>query len=213
MRRPSCSVTRLQVMALIGERSSRALPTPVARLVAPGPSVAMQSPGALLMRPVTSAAKPAEPSWAVSTKSTPPFRIASISGSTLPLGMPKPRLMPAAFRVATIRSALFMGYPRFFWLPLCITRLARNAQGRRWSAPPLAGAWRNGGSGENVGDDALIPADVLLLRLLAQFRALAGLGDERLGRGDLAVLRPIGTADLHRVVGLDQAPAGVGVAR
>src|SRR4051812_1462602 len=95
-------------MAMSGERSSQALPTPVARLVAPGPSVAMQSPGFPVMRPVTSAAKPAEPSCAVSTKSTPPFRIASISGSTLPLGMPKPRSMPAAFRVATIRSALFM---------------------------------------------------------------------------------------------------------
>ena len=107
MRRPSWSVFRLQVMAIIGERSSQALPTPVARLVAPGPSVAMQSPGAPVSRPVTSAAKPAEPSCAVSTKSTPPLRIASISGSTLPLGMPKPRRMPAALRVATIRSALF----------------------------------------------------------------------------------------------------------
>ena len=83
---------------------------PVARLVAPGPSVAMQSPGAPVMRPVTSAAKPAEPSCAVRTNSTPPWRIASISGSTLPLGMPKPRLMPADFNVATIRSALFMGW-------------------------------------------------------------------------------------------------------
>src|SRR6185503_18684735 len=108
MRRPSCSVLRLPVIAIIGERSSQALPTPVARLVAPGPSVAMQSPGLPVMRPVTSAANPAEPSCAVSTNSTPPFRIASISGSTLPLGMPKPRSMPAAFRVETIRSALFM---------------------------------------------------------------------------------------------------------
>ena len=108
MRRPSWSVLRLQVMAMSGERSSQALPTPVVRLVAPGPSVAMQRPGFPVMRPVTSAAKPAEPSCAVSTKSTPPFRIASISGSTLPLGMPKPRSMPAAFRVATMRSALFM---------------------------------------------------------------------------------------------------------
>ncbi len=96
-------------MAIIGERSRKAQPTPVARLVAPGPSVAMHSPGAPVRRPVTSAAKPAEPSWAVSTNSTPPLRIASISGSTLPLGMPKPWRMPAAFRVATIRSALFMG--------------------------------------------------------------------------------------------------------
>src|SRR5947209_8881945 len=86
-------------MAISGERSSQALPTPVVRLVAPGPSVAMQSPGAPVMRPVTSAAKPAEPSCAVST---------TISGSTLPLGMPKPRVTPFAFSVAMIRSALFM---------------------------------------------------------------------------------------------------------
>src|SRR5262245_11433716 len=68
----------------------------------------MQSPRAPVMRPVTSAAKPAEPSWAVSTNSTPPLRIASIGGSTLPLGMPKPRSIPLALSVATIRSALFM---------------------------------------------------------------------------------------------------------
>jgi hypothetical protein len=35
----------LQVIAIIGERSRKAQPTPVARLVAPGPSVAMQEPG------------------------------------------------------------------------------------------------------------------------------------------------------------------------
>src|SRR5215831_5288292 len=108
MRRPSWSVLRLQVIAIIGERSRKAPPTPVARLVAPGPNVAMQSPGAPVMRPVTSAAKPAEPSCAVSTNSTPPVRIASISGSTLPLGMPKPRVTRFAFSVAMIRSALFM---------------------------------------------------------------------------------------------------------
>ena len=97
-------------MAIIGDRSSQAQPIPVARLVAPGPSVAMHKPGTPVIRPVTSAAKPAEPSWAVSTNSTPPLRIASISGNTLPLGMPKPRSIPAALRVATIRSALFMGF-------------------------------------------------------------------------------------------------------
>src|SRR6516165_428477 len=95
-------------MAITGERSRKAPPTPVARLVAPGQNVAMQSPGAPAMRPVTSAAKPAEPSCAVSTNSTPPVRIASISGSTLPLGMPKPRVTPFALSVAMIRSALFM---------------------------------------------------------------------------------------------------------
>ena len=72
MRRPSWSVLRLQVSAIIGERSRKAQPTPVARLVAPGPSVAMQSPGAPVIRPITSAAKPADPSWAVSTNSMPP---------------------------------------------------------------------------------------------------------------------------------------------
>src|ERR1700745_1874328 len=108
MRRPSWSVTRLQVIAIRGERPGTARPTPVARWVAPGPNVAMQSPGAPVMRPVTSAAKPAEPSCAVSTNSTPPWRIASISGSTLPLGMPKPRVTPFALSVAMIRSALFM---------------------------------------------------------------------------------------------------------
>src|SRR5262245_22014601 len=70
----------------------------------------MQSPGAPVMRPLTSAANPAEPSCAVSTNSTPPLRIASISGSTLPLGIPKPRAIPFAFSVTTIRSALFMGF-------------------------------------------------------------------------------------------------------
>src|SRR5262249_51902069 len=108
MRRPSCSVSRLQVRAITGERSRKAEPTPVARFVAPGPKVAMQNPGAPVIRPVTSAANPAEPSCAVRTNSTPPLRIASMSGSTLPLGMPKPRAMPFALSVAMIRSALFM---------------------------------------------------------------------------------------------------------
>ena len=89
----------------------------MARLVAPGPRVAMQSPGTPVMRPVTSAAKPAEPSWAVSTNSTPPWRIASISGSTLPLGIPKPRVMPLALSVPTIRSALFMRWQSSYVWP------------------------------------------------------------------------------------------------
>ena len=77
-------------MASIGERSRNAEPTPVVRLVAPGPSVAMASPGTPVRRPMTSAANAAEPSWAVRAKWIPPWRMASISGSTLPLGMPKP---------------------------------------------------------------------------------------------------------------------------
>src|SRR5262249_52923643 len=68
----------------------------------------MQSPGAPVMRPVTSAAKPAEPSCAVSTNSTPPVRIASISGSPLPLGMAKPRVARFVVGVAMNRSALII---------------------------------------------------------------------------------------------------------
>src|SRR5512133_3050680 len=82
----------------------------------------MQSPGAPVIRPVTSAAKPAEPSCAVSTNSTPPVRIASISGSTLPLGMPKPRTMPFALSVATTRSALFMAPPDRACREVCVLR-------------------------------------------------------------------------------------------
>jgi hypothetical protein len=108
IRRPSCAWLSVHVIAISGERSRKALPTPVARFVAPGPSVAMHKPGTPLMRALTSAAKPADPSCAVRMKSMPPARIASMSGSTLPLGTPNPRTIPAAFRVATIRSALFM---------------------------------------------------------------------------------------------------------
>src|SRR2546428_5095936 len=107
-RRPSCAVGRLQVSGSSGERSSQAWPTPVVRLVAPGPSVAMQSPGAPVRRPMTSAANAAEPSWAVSTYGSRPTRMASSRGSTFPLGMPKPWLTPAARSVSTMSSALFM---------------------------------------------------------------------------------------------------------
>ena len=151
-------------MAISGERSSQALPTPVVRLVAPGPSVAMQSPGLPVMRPVTSAAKPAEPSCAVSTKSTPPLRIASISGSTLPLGMPKPRSMPAAFSVATMRSALFMGQNAPFGLcqPMYHTAVPKCSRAALVCAALDSCIAVTRGSGENVGDDAGIPAHVFL---------------------------------------------------
>ena len=45
MRRPSWSGLRLQVIAIIGERSRKAEPTPVARLVAPGPERCDAEPG------------------------------------------------------------------------------------------------------------------------------------------------------------------------
>ena len=107
----------------------------------------MPRPGRPVWRPITSAANPAEPSCAVSTNSIPPLRIASISGSTFPLGMPKPWPMPACFRVATIRSALFM--PRTLAEPAMSGKVRAPAetrtramadpriQRRRWWAPTL----------------------------------------------------------------------------
>src|SRR2546428_6246123 len=68
----------------------------------------MQSPGAPVTRPMTSAANAAEPSWAVSTYGNRPTRMASSRGSTFPLGIPKPWLTPAARNVFTMSSALFM---------------------------------------------------------------------------------------------------------
>src|ERR1700691_4982986 len=105
-RLPCCATGTLQVIAIIGERSSSAQPTPVARFVAPGPCVAMARPGLPVIRPVTSAANPAEPSCAINTKRMPAARIASINGSTLPLGMPNPSVIPAFASIPTMRSAL-----------------------------------------------------------------------------------------------------------
>src|SRR5215472_5566309 len=91
----------------------------------------MQRPAAPVIRPVTSAAKPAEPSCAVSTKSIPPRRIASIRGSTLPLGIPNPCRTPAALRVATIRSALFMqSLPLLLPPALSLHQSMRSLRGR-----------------------------------------------------------------------------------
>src|SRR5262245_15635669 len=66
----------------------------------------MQRPGTPVMRPMTSAANAAEPSCAVRTYGSPPSRIASSSGRTLPLGIPKPWLTPAARSVSTMSRAL-----------------------------------------------------------------------------------------------------------
>jgi hypothetical protein len=83
------------VIAIIGDLSRYALPTPVARLVAPGPSVAMQKPGFPVILPMTSAANDADPSCAVRTNSIPPNLIDSIKGKTFPLGIPNPCVTPA----------------------------------------------------------------------------------------------------------------------
>src|SRR5262249_22186107 len=58
--------------------------------------------------------------------------MASRSGSTLPLGIPKPCVTPAARRVSTISSALFIGRPSY------AARRARDrAPGRALTQPLL----------------------------------------------------------------------------
>ncbi len=107
MRRLSMCEGTLQVMAMTGARSSQAAPTPVARLVAPGPTVAMQTPGTPVMAPTVVAMKPAEVSLAVRTYSMRLLRIASIRGRTGPEGTPKAQRTPASSSISTMSSALF----------------------------------------------------------------------------------------------------------
>jgi hypothetical protein len=66
MRRSNQGVATLQVTASTAERSNQAEPTPVVRLVAPGPSVDTQTPGASDKVPTVAAIKAAELSLAVS---------------------------------------------------------------------------------------------------------------------------------------------------
>ena len=68
--RRSQGLETLQVKASTGAESSQAQPTPVVRLVAPGPTVAAQAPGTPVSWPTVVAMKPAEVSLAVSTNST-----------------------------------------------------------------------------------------------------------------------------------------------
>ena len=102
-----CEAT-LQVMAITGARSNHAAPAPVARFVAPGPTVAMQTPGTPVIAPTVVAMKPAEVSLAVRTYSMRLSRIASIRGRTGPEGTPKAQRTPASSSMRTISSALFM---------------------------------------------------------------------------------------------------------
>ena len=108
MRRSSHGVGTLQVMAITGAPSSQAAPTPVARLVAPGPRVETQTPGVPVRAPMVDAMKPADVSFAVSTYSIELPRSASISGRTGPLGIPKAYLTPACSSMRTMSSAFFI---------------------------------------------------------------------------------------------------------
>ena len=85
LRRPSWSVFRLQVIAIIGGPIKPGIADAGGEIRrSPGQAVAIPSPGAPVIRPITSAANPADPSCAVRTKGRSCLRIASISGSTLP---------------------------------------------------------------------------------------------------------------------------------
>src|SRR5262245_23428620 len=220
MRRPSCDVGRLHVIARSGERSRYALPTPVVKLVAPGPRVAMQRPGKLVMRPMTSAANAAEPSCAVRTYGRPPTRIASSRGRTLPLGIPKPWLTPAARSVSTMSRALSMAgtlsvlvehaldlahvvgpregqhgeHARLLWIEIVGDHKALLAQHGAGQHAPAAGPARD--------DDQETAAPRLLQRLALGRRRHAG-GERRRDDGPRA----------HRNEGADGRAVGAGVRR
>src|SRR5918995_6564979 len=108
MRRPSQSLETLQVIASTGARSNQAQPTPVVRLVAPGPTVETQTPGRPVKYPTAEAMKPADVSLAVRTNCTELWRNDSIRGSTGPLGTPKTQRTSAFSSMRTIRSQFFI---------------------------------------------------------------------------------------------------------
>src|SRR6185312_425325 len=107
MRRSSHALGTLQVKASTGNRSSQAHPTPVVKLVAPGPTVDTHTPGMPVRYPTALAMNPADVSLAVRINSTELRRSASISGNTGPLGTPKTQPTPASFNARAIKSLLF----------------------------------------------------------------------------------------------------------
>src|SRR5918994_7153826 len=113
MRRSSHALATLHVMAMTGARSSQAQPTPVVRLVAPGPTVETQTPRWPVRYPITEAIKPAEVSLAVKTNSMELRCNDSISGRTGPLGTPKTQRTPAFSSMPTMTSLLFISEPNF----------------------------------------------------------------------------------------------------
>ncbi len=92
------------VKASTGTRSSHALPTPVVRFVAPGPSVERHAPGRPVSRAHTSAMKPAQPSCVTSTNSTPVPSIARMNRMFCPPGQPKTYRIPARSSSRTTTS-------------------------------------------------------------------------------------------------------------
>src|SRR6476620_12230067 len=107
MRRRSQPLGTLQVNASTGNRSSHAQPTPVVKLVAPGPTVDTHTPEIPVRYPATLAMNPADVSLAVRTNSTELRRSASINGRTGPLGTPNTQRTPASSNARAIKSLLF----------------------------------------------------------------------------------------------------------
>ena len=94
------------VSATSGAWSSVASPMPVARLLAPGPRVARQTPGLPVSRPYASAMKAAPCSCRVGTKVMSCERSsASLRSSVSSPGMPKTNSTPSFSRQSTKRSA------------------------------------------------------------------------------------------------------------
>src|SRR5688572_25550312 len=110
MRRPSQALETLHVSASTGARSSQAQPTPVVRLVAPGPTVETQQPGRPVKDPTTDAINPADVSLAVRMNSMELRCNDSISGRTGPLGTPKTQRTPAFSSMPTTTSLLFISH-------------------------------------------------------------------------------------------------------
>src|SRR5262245_19061882 len=68
-------------------------------------------------------------------------------------------------------------------------------------------------SAENIGDNAVIPVNRLLVVLLTDVCRFTFLADEAGGLFDLALARLVTCSDADVVVMRNQAPAGIGIAR
>src|SRR3990172_9157234 len=80
--------------ARTGDRSRKALATPVTRFAAPGPTVETHTPGTPVICPVTSAMNAALASCAMRWNSIPTRRQASTKSTISPPGWPKMRVTP-----------------------------------------------------------------------------------------------------------------------
>src|SRR5215831_11647370 len=105
-------------MATIGARSMFASAKPVIMFVAPGPSVAMQTPARPVSRPYTSAMNAAPCSWRVVTNLIRLSSSASMTSMFSSPGMPKMYSTPSFSRHSTSNAAAVLPEPRFIALSL-----------------------------------------------------------------------------------------------